>query len=445
MPARTREFTNVTITDLSHEGRGIAHIDGKTTFVMGALTGEVVDARIINQNSKFQSAIATAIHQASPQRITPKCPHFGVCGGCSLQHMGPEVQLQHKQEAVLQQLQHTTGITPRHILPPLQAEAWGYRRKARLGVKYVLKKDKLLVGFREHQGLFLADCEHCDVLHPSVGEKLTLWAQMLQGLEAYQHIPQLEIFVGNEATAIVLRHLKPLSDPDLALLSEFAAQHAYWLYLQPKGPGSIHRVYPQPEREGELDALSYDLPDFGLKLAFVPGDFIQVHATINQRMIAQAMDVLDLNAKDKVLDLFCGLGNFSLPMATRAASVCGIEGDAAMVARAGANAARNDIENAYFLEANCFEIKGDEPWLQASYDKILLDPPRSGAQELIPHLPKTGASHIVYVSCHPATFIRDAKLLAEQGYQLQSLGVMDMFPHTQHIECMGLFLKMPRS
>jgi 23S rRNA (uracil1939-C5)-methyltransferase len=422
------------ITGLSHDGRGIAHVNGKCVFISNALPGETVNFQYTHNKSKYAEAQAIEIIQAAEQRAVPKCKHFTVCGGCSMQHLSPEGQIAFKQQTLLEQLQHFGNCQPQAILPPLTAYPWQYRHKARLGVKYVVKKGKLLIGFREKDSRYLADIDCCEVLHPRMKELLPGLQNLIASLEQYDKIAQVEVAAGDEAIALVLRNLMPLSEQDNQKLKSFAAQHGVWLYLQPKGPATAYKLWP----EDGVELLTYRLSD--ISYAFHPLDFTQVNPAINKQMLDSAIQLLDLQASDKVLDLFCGLGNFTLPIAKQCAQVVGVEGDELMVNRAKRNAELNHIANVSFYRANLAEPLSNNAWVKERFNKILLDPPRSGALEIIPELAKLRAEKIVYVSCNPATLARDAGLLTEKfGYTLLQAGVMDMFPHTSHVESIALF------
>jgi len=422
------------IESMSLEGKGITHIDGKAVFVGGALPGEKVMFKYTAINRKFDEAYVDEVLEASEDRVEPGCPHFQICGGCSMQHMAVENQIHHKQKAMLDALEHIGKVTPETVFEPMVGDHWGYRRKARLGVRHVRKKNKVLVGFRERSGGFLADIDSCKVLHPSVGEKLTDFQDLIMQMEAKETIPQIEVAVGDEATALVFRHLEPLNDKDLQLLIEFGKTHDFQIYLQPKGPTTVHCVWP------ENPGLFYEHPEFDTKVMFAPQDFFQVNSSINRKMVPRAVELLELDGSQKVLDLFCGLGNFTLPIAKNAAEVVGVEGDNIMVQRAKQTALDNGISNtSYFAFDLTADVKS-EPWMKQKYDRILLDPPRSGAKEVIEQFGKLGASRIVYVSCHPGTLARDAEeLVSKQGYHLVGAGVMDMFPHTAHVESIAVF------
>lgn len=444
-PLPTTEVVT-TITALSHDGRGIAHIDGKTTFIFGALPGETVSFVYTNKRSQFDEG--KVIHVLTPTSLRNQdalCPVFGICGGCSLQHLQHDAQLKAKQATVLELLQHQAQLIPEKILPPLQSHPWQYRQKARLGVKFVAKKNKMIIGFRERAGRLITDVPYCDVLHPNVGQRIRSLADLIYNLNARDAIPQLEVAIGDNATAIIIRHLTPLNEHDCTLLKSYAAQQQLRFYLQPKGLDSITLFYP----ENTDPLLCYTLPEYALTLQFAPQQFTQVNANINQQMIHRAINLLELQPNDHVLDLFCGIGNFSLPIAKFAAHVVGVEGDASAILQAKNNAKFNHIDNTDFFCADLFQNAYTYPWAQANYSKILLDPPRAGAKEMITwlgqHASRINPNIIVYVSCNPATFARDAALLKAQGYRLSALGVMDMFPHTQHIELIAQFLNENRT
>ncbi len=434
-----KELMFAKITGLSHEGRGMSSIDGKAIFLQGGLLNEEVEFTYLKRHNKFDEGQVVRVLKASPNRVLPRCEHYGVCGGCSLQHMDDDAQLQIKQATLLEQLEHFGHLQPEMILPPLSGATWGYRRKARLGVKFVNKKNRLLIGFRERSSPYLADIHNCHVLHPNIGFKLDTLAELIASLQGYNQIPQIEVAVGDEEIALIFRHLQDLCVSDIEKLRHFAITHQYHLYLQPGGMETIHRLYPDGQEECYL---SYRLPKYSLELLFHPTDFIQVNAEMNQKMIDLAIDLLSPGKDENILDLICGLGNFTLPLARYCRTVTGIEGDPMMVKRAYQNAAHNDLHNVDFYCENLFDEKQNweiKAWLQQSYDKILLDPPRTGAFSLIPYLKKLQAKRIVYVSCNPATLARDAGALALQGYRLIKVGVMNMFPHTQHVESIALF------
>lgn len=423
------------IHSLSHDGRGVAAVDGKTIFVDGALPQEKIRCQVTRQHSRYNEGTVIEVMTPAVDRVTADCPHFAVCGGCSLQHLSMNGQLQFKQQVLLEQLKHFGKVVPEIVLPALTGAAWGYRRKARLGVRYVRKKGKLLVGFREKHSNYLADLQQCLVLHPSIGERIVELSQLIAGLTHYESIPQIEIAVGDTASALVFRHLTPLCEEDLARLGEFAQASGLHVYLQPGAPESIHRLWPL-----HTQPLAYTLPDQNIEILFGPLDFIQVNGEMNRLMLRQALMLLALQPDDQILDLFCGLGNFTLPIARYVRAVTGIEGSAVMVRKAEENACHNQIINTKFYRANLMEPVESAEWMRKQYDKILLDPPRSGAKEIIAHFSKFSAKKVVYISCNPATLARDAgELVHTHGYSLKQTGTMNMFPHTSHIEAIALF------
>lgn len=426
------------IKNLSHDGRGIALINNKKTFVNGVLPNELVRYQITKKRSSYNEATLIEILETSPARITPSCAHFGVCGGCSLQHMAMETQLALKQETLLNQLTHFAKVVPEKVIPPLSANHFGYRRKARLGVKYVLKKNKLLVGFREKASRYLADIQSCAVLHPSVGNKLTELAQLIASLTAFQHIPQIEVAIGDDEVALIFRHLTDLEEEDVTKLAAFGKAHCFQIYLQPNQPATINKIWPQDDAA----FLQYSLPQQGLTFLFHPLDFTQINLELNRLMVQQVLAFLDLKEHDSALDLFCGLGNFTLPIAKYVKHVVGVEGSHEMVLRASENARYNNLENTTFCTANLTADLKNAPWLHRQYNKVLLDPPRVGAQAILPHLKQFAAEKIVYVSCNPATLARDAgEIVHQHGYRLTHIGMMNMFPQTSHIEAMAVFEK----
>lgn len=424
------------IIALSHDGRGITHIEGKTTFVSNALVDEEMLVTITKKHSRYLEAIPVTRVSSSPDRVEPHCQHFGLCGGCSLQHLSTHAQLAHKEKTLFEQLKHFGKVTPRTRLTPLTGTVWGYRRKARLGVRYVEKKGRVLVGFREKSSRYLADIDRCVTLHPMVGERIIALKNFLLTLEGYRHIAQIEVAIGDDHGALVIRHLEPLSSIDQTHWQNFGKQTGLQIYFQPNPPLPLKKLWPNDE----LDYLHYDLPTYQLTMRFHPLDFVQINAEINQIMIQQALSLLEPTTSDTILDLFCGLGNFTLPIAKQAKAVIGIEGHAEMVKRATENASLNQISNATFYAANLDQPSPNATWLQKTYDKILLDPARTGAQYIIPYFSQLGAKRIVYISCNPATLARDANVLVHQlGYTLKAAGIINMFPQTSHIEAITVF------
>lgn len=429
------------VRDLAHDGRGVGRVEdtedsGKTVFVHGALPQERVLAKLIGRTRQFDEAIAQEVLTASPDRVEPKCAWFDQCGGCALQHMEPLAQVKWKHKRLEDNLRRIGGVEPVRWAEPLHSSPWGYRRRARLSVRYVPKKGRVLVGFREKQGRFVADVGECVVLHPTFANKLEALSELVGSLSIPQAIPQIEIAVGDDHGAMIIRHLEPLSTEDLMRLHRFSEGHQLAIYLQPKGPDTVKVL-----GDGE-HALSYRLSEFELSLAFKPQQFIQVNGDINAKIISQALRWLDLKATDRVLDLFCGLGNFSLPLATVCGEVVGVEGSTDLVVSARANAQRNGLSNVVFHVADLSLKPEDQPFLREAFDAVLIDPPRSGAEAVLPVVASSGAQRIVYVSCNPATLARDAGLLVKtHGYRLMEAGVADMFPHTAHIESLALFEK----
>ncbi|MGD2138246.1 MAG: 23S rRNA (uracil(1939)-C(5))-methyltransferase RlmD [Gammaproteobacteria bacterium] len=433
-PTLPQPVAEIAVESLAHDGRGVARQDGKTVFIEGALPGERVAMEYRATHRRFDEARATAIHQASPDRVAPRCPHFGVCGGCSLQHLDTAAQIRAKQQVLLDNLKHIGGMEPETVLAPLTGPAWGYRGKARLGVKDVIKKGRVLVGFRERGGGYIADLSRCEVLHPSVGKRIGELAGLVAKLDARARIPQIEVAVSEAATALVFRYLDPPGEADLARLREYAQASGLHVYLQGSGPDSVQPLAPADS------VLSYHLPGQQVEIRFLPHDFTQVNAAINRQMIARVLQLLEPDAHDRVLDLFCGLGNFTLPLARLAGRVTGVEGEAGLVSRARGNAALNGLENVAFHVADLAADQRGSDWAGGNYSKVLLDPPRSGAAEVIDTLGNIAPQRIVYVSCHPGSLARDAgRLVQDKGYRLKAAGVMDMFPHTAHVESIALF------
>ena len=432
-----KEPITVRIEDISHEGKGVARHNDKVVFIADALPGEEVVARIHKRHRRYDEAHVLEITDFSSLRVKPHCPHFENCGACSLQHLSSEEQVKFKQRGLIENIKKMAHLEPKEIMPPLVGGTWGYRRKARLGARYVAQKDRVLVGFREKRSSFLADMNSCEVLVPSVGHHLEELSQLIYGLSNRQEIPQVEVSIGDEVQVLIFRHLTPLTDEDHEKLRAYGKQHGFQIHLQPQRPDSIHCIWPE-----NPEPLSYSLQDYGVTIQFMPSDFTQVNSEINRKMIPLALELLDIQKDDTVMDLFCGLGNFSLPLATKAAHVIGVEGDEGLVQRARDNAKRNNIENIEFHTANLYEDFSSLPWAKQKVDKILLDPPRSGAFEVAQYLKKFQPKRIVYVSCNPATLARDVdEIVNKQGYKMLKVGVMDMFPHTAHVESIAVFEK----
>ena len=428
-----------TVEALDDAGRGVVHIDGRPVLVEGALTGERVVCRPRNRRRQGHQADLVEVLEAAKDRVEPVCPHFHLCGGCRLQHMPADAQLALKQQNLLRALDEHAHLEPEVLLEPLTGPSTAYRRRARLGVKYVPGKGGTLVGFREKNGAKLAELGACAILTSRVGAAIQDIRRTLDALDVRDRIPQLEVAMGDTGTALVLRHLEPLSQEDRKLLVKFARERDWQLYLQPGGPDSVHPLWP-----AEPPPLVYTLPDFDLELEFLPTDFIQINAAVNHALVRAAVDSLDVHADSRVLDLFCGIGNFTLAVARRAASVTGVEGDAALVSRALGNARRNHIDNVSFVSADLSRVEGKSDWWQEEWHRLLLDPPRSGASAVLNALigSPDGQSpqRIVYVSCNPDTLARDADLLVHgKGYRLRSVSIVDMFPHTTHCEAIAVF------
>ncbi|HEY5755525.1 MAG TPA: 23S rRNA (uracil(1939)-C(5))-methyltransferase RlmD [Steroidobacter sp.] len=431
----SRQPETAKITDLSHEGRGVAHVDGKTVFIDDALPGELVEWQRLKRGRNFDEGRLLKVIEPSPDRVEPRCAHFGICGGCVLQHLSGEQQLQFKQKQLMDSLTRIGKVTPQEILPPLQADSWNYRRRARLAARWVPKKGRTIVGFRERSTPYITNIERCEVLKAPLDRLIVPLSELMTALSIRNRVPQIEAAVGDNAVALVVRVLEPLTEADQELLRHFGREHSVQMFLQPGGYDTVAPMEP-------VEPLEYRLPAFDLTLQFLPTDFIQVNGPLNLQMIDRAVELLALTPQDRVLDLFCGLGNFSLPLARRAGQVVGVEGEASLVARARDNATRNGLGNAQFFAANLAdEGIGSAAWA-GKFDKVLLDPPRAGAKEVLPVVAKSGADTVLYISCHPGSLARDAGILVhEHGYELRAAGVMDMFPHTAHVESAALFVK----
>jgi 23S rRNA (uracil1939-C5)-methyltransferase len=425
----------VQIDSISHDGRGVARVNDKVWFVDGALPGERVEAMVTRRRSQFNEARVLSVEQASDDRVTPPCEHFSVCGGCALQHIAPAQQVIYKEQSLRAQLQHH-HVTVDQWMPALTGIDLGYRGRARLGIKHVPAKGGCVVGFRErYSPRYIANIDRCLVLDPVIGERITEFRQLFAGLSVCDRVPQLEIMVTGQQVALLLRHLADLTPSDRVTLQQFCSTYDMALYLQPAGIDSIHHAF------GPRD-LSYRLPDFDLTMHFQPTDFTQVNFAMNERMVVQACDWLGIESTDHIVDLFCGLGNFSLPLARRAASVTGVEGSVAMVNRARHNAQVNGITNAHFFADDLLELSDQASWRSQRFDKVLLDPPRCGAAQLIPVIAQMDVNTVLYVSCDAQTLVRDAKVLQDLGYRIDRIGVMDMFTHTRHVETMALFKRV---
>ncbi|MAK54353.1 MAG: 23S rRNA (uracil(1939)-C(5))-methyltransferase RlmD [Pusillimonas sp.] len=430
----------LSIESLDLEARGVARRDGKVVFVQGALPGERVAAKITRSKPAFDVARTENILKASSQRVEPRCPHYGVCGGCAMQHLDAAAQVAVKQRALEDALWHIGRVRPQQVLTPMHGPTWGYRYRARWSVRYVRKKGGVLVGFREKKGAYVADMHECHVLPKHVSSLITPLRALIGSLSIPRSIPQIEVAVGDDTVVLLLRHMEALSEQDYLLLGQFAEQHKVSWWLQPKGPDTVHPLKPD-----DADCLAYRLPEFGLRMAFKPTDFTQVNYAINQALVSRALSLLDIAPAHRVLDLFCGLGNFTLPLATRTREVMGVEGSQTLVQRASAAAQHHGLEKkAQFSVQNLFEV--DAGWLKAlgPFDRWLIDPPRDGAEAIAQSLVELDApfrpDKIVYVSCNPATLARDAGILVrDAGYQLKAAGAINMFPHTGHVESIAVF------
>jgi 23S rRNA (uracil1939-C5)-methyltransferase len=422
------------IVDLTHDGRGVARIDGKAVFIEGALPQERVRFRVLKRRRHVDEAALVDVLAASPDRVVPRCAHFGICGGCSLQHLSAAAQLAVKQRQLLENLQRIGAVRPQRVLAPLRGPEWAYRRRARLGVKYVRKKGRVLAGFRERDKPYIADLRRCEIL---LGPLATLpedLAALLETLTIRETVPQVEVAAGDDATALVFRVLEPPSEEDLEKLSSFGAARGLQIYLQSAGLDSV-----RPLRTDHAP-LNYAVDDGKVVIEFGPVDFLQINREVNISMVSAAMKLLQPLSEDKVLDLFCGLGNFTLPAARRAKRVLGVEGDPGLVLKARANAARNGIGNAAFAVENLFEPASFAAWAKERFDLVLLDPPRAGAAALLTQMAHWRPRRVVYISCHPGSLARDAGLLVQtHGFSLTDAGVMDMFPHTTHVESIAVF------
>lgn len=431
------------VAALNHDGEGVLR-GAKTAFVPGALPGETVRFRRIRRHRQHDEAELLEMLTPSPERAVPPCAHFGTCGGCALQHLDPVAQLAAKQRELAEALSRIGRVEPARWLAPLTGPTTGYRRRARLGAKFVPKRGRVLVGFRERAKPYVAALDSCAVLAPPLDGLITPLSQLLTGLAGRQTIPQIEAAVGEDATALVFRVLEPPGAADLAALHAFGAAQGLRIHLQPAGIDSV-RLLRAPDagwtaaRAEDEPWLHYSLPEHEVRLAFRPTDFVQVNAAVNRSLVSRAIAELQVAPQHRVLDLFCGLGNFTLPIARRAREVVGIEGEAGLVARARHNAGLNALGNAAFHVADLAAPDGGGAALAGRFDRVLLDPPRAGALEVLPRVAALGADRIVYVSCHPGTLARDLEALCHvHGYRLEAAGVIDMFPHTTHVESMAV-------
>ena len=436
------EQYTVTIESVDYEGKGIARIEGKSVVVYGALAGEEVLIEIVKRKPSFDKAKLVEIIQASPKRVTPECPNYGVCGGCSMQHVSFDEQIRIKQQVLTDNLQHLGNVVAEEIMSPLAGVPWGYRHRARLSARYVAKKGGALVGFREKGAPYVLDMHECLILPPHVSALITPLRELVSGLSIRDKIPQIEVAVGTQITILVIRNMEALNPEDEHLIRQFIEQYSslenpLQIWLQPKGPETCYPFYPV-----DAPKLSYTIQRFSLDIPYNPSEFTQVNPYINEEMLALSMELLAPQAHEVIADFFCGIGNFTLPIARLAKQVVGIEGADVLVKRAKQNAIHNGLgDKVAYQVCNLFTI--DDVWLQklGHFDKWLIDPPRDGAFELVKSItPQTAPQRIVYVSCNPATLARDAGVLVHtHGYRLLKAGVMNMFPHTSHVESIALF------
>lgn len=430
------EPIQLSISDLAHDGRGVGRVDDKVTFVHGALPGERVRARLTGRNRRHDEGVAVEVEQASPDRVEPACRWFGNCGGCALQHLAPAAQLRWKQARLAANFERIGQVEPEFWLEPIVAEPWHYRRRARLSARLVPAKGRVLVGFREVGGRYVADIGDCRVLDPAFADRLLSLSELIGGMSTPDRIAQVECAAGDDRAAIVLRHLEPLTDGDRRRLRSWSDANDIAVWLQSGGPNTVELLHPEGHQ------LRYRLDAFDLEFEFHPQQFVQVNAAINQLLTARAVELMAATAGERLLDLFCGLGNFSLPLARSGAEVLGVELAPDLVASAEHNARRNGIANARFVAADLQQDIDQLEWMRQPFDGVLIDPPRSGALEVLPLVAATGARRIVYVACDPATLARDAgELVHRHGYRLASAGVADMFPHTAHVESIALFVR----
>jgi len=426
----------VSIESLDHEGRGVAHAEDKTLFIDGALPGEQVEYSIYRKKPTFAFAQMTRLVRESFSRVAPRCPHFGVCGGCSLQHMDASAQVAAKMRILENNLWHIGRVKPEQLLAPIHGPSWGYRHRARLSSRYVEKKGGVLVGFHERKSSFIADMHQCEVMPLRMSRLIDPLRKLIGSLSRPDRIPQIEIALGEAVDVLVLRVMEPLSISDEDALRGFADQYTIQWWLQSKGPDTVQPFYPL-----NSPALSYHLPEFSIEMPYSPAEFTQVNPFVNQVLVRRALALLAPQPKERIADLFCGLGNFTLPIARRGADVVGFEGSAALVARATANSAHNGLsQRTQFQTANLFEVTEESYVAWGRFDKLLIDPPRDGALELVKALSGELPQRIVYISCNPATLARDANVLVHtKGYRLASAGIANMFPHTAHVESIALF------
>jgi 23S rRNA (uracil1939-C5)-methyltransferase len=424
-----------TVTGLTHDGEGIIR-EGKTAFVGGALPGELIRFRRLRSHRGHDEGQLLEVIAASADRVTPRCAHFGTCGGCALQHLSGERQIELKEQELRDALERVAKVRTQAWLPPLRGPQWGYRRRARLGARYVPKKGRVVVGFRERLAPYIAALEDCAVVSPPVGALIAPLSALLTGLTVRESIPQIEVAVAENVTALVFRVLCALPPGDIAALRDFGRRHTLRIYLQTGGLDSVAPL----EATAQLEPLRYSLPEFGVTYDFAPTDFVQINAAINAAMVSRVLSLLELDSRSRVLDLYCGLGNFTLPLARHAGTVLGIEGDAALVQRARHNAMMNGLGNAQFVAADLTQtLPLNAPYLAGGFSHVVLDPPRAGALDVMPTIAHLAPRKVAYISCHPGSLARDiAVLVHEFGFELRAAGVLDMFPHTAHVESLAV-------
>jgi 23S rRNA (uracil1939-C5)-methyltransferase len=439
--ARSKQISvhQIDIESLDHEARGVGRMDGKVVFVQGGLPGEQVQAQLIKKKPKYNLARALQVERSSWMRVQPRCRYFGVCGGCAMQHLASDAQVAVKQRVLEDAFAHLARLKPEQMLAPIHGPAWHYRYRARLTVRLVPGKGGILVGFHERASSFVADMQSCEVLPVTMSDLLVPLRRLIESMSAPDRLPQIEVALGDGVIALVLRHLEQLTDDDHARLRAFGKSYGVQWWLQPKGPETVHLLSGQPEA-----TLAYRLPAFDIHMPFRPTDFTQVNHEINRVLVSRALKLLDVQPGERVVDLFCGLGNFTLPLARLAGEVLGIEGSQALVQRATQAAQHNGIVNASFAVANLFEFGLDDLTALEPFSRLLIDPPREGAlavcRALVQQDQASRPRRIVYVSCNPATLARDAGVLCHLGgYRLRQAGVVNMFPHTGHVESIAVF------
>ena len=429
------EFLDVQIVDLTHDGQGVADLGERRVFVPGALPGERVRLTLRRRRRQYHEADLVEILEPSVERVEPPCKYFGRCGGCAVQHFSYEAQVTFKQTIVQEALSRIAGVEPEVWLEPILGPQWNYRRRARLGVRFVKGKDRVLVGFKERATRYVTDMVSCRVLVKPLDKLPGELSDAIGETSLRQRLPQVEVSAGENVRAAVLRVLNDPTEDDLSIFRNLGRQQELDVYLQRAGPGTIRAIDPSG-----VGQLAYSLPDFDLTLHFSPTDFLQVNAEVNAALVTQTLRLLEVQKNDRVLDLYCGLGNFSLPLARHAGEVLGVEGESGLVARAAGNAHLNKIDNVSFIAGDLNQLEWS--FMRGAWDLVVLDPPRSGAQAIVSQMAQIAPRRIAYVSCHPATLARDAKeLIKSAGYQLIAVGIADMFPHTHHVESIALFEK----